>query len=115
MSHACFNEQDAKEYLEEYKLKEIVHKYAEFITFPIYLDVERTQEKKDEPKKEEEEVENVDDSDDSEEEEEEEEEEKSDSASSDSTPLKKLESTLLNDVKPIWVRKPADITRDEYK
>jgi len=106
--------EDAKEYLEEYKLKEIVHKYAEFITFPIYLDVERTQEKKDEPKKEEEEVENVDDSDDSEEEEEEEEEEKSDSASSDSTPLKKLESTLLNDVKPIWVRKPADITRDEY-
>lgn len=33
----CAAQEDAQEYLEEAKLKELVAKYSEFINFPIYL------------------------------------------------------------------------------
>eukprot|EP00002_Diphylleia_rotans_P033915 TRINITY_DN7254_c0_g1_i1.p1 TRINITY_DN7254_c0_g1~~TRINITY_DN7254_c0_g1_i1.p1 ORF type:complete len:776 (+),score=215.85 TRINITY_DN7254_c0_g1_i1:54-2381(+) len=111
--------EDAKEYLEEYKLKEIVHKYAEFITFPIYLDVERTHEEEvpvedGEEATEEETTEEEEEESGDEEEEEEGAEEEEKKPKTKKVTTKKLESTVLNDVKPIWVRKPADITREEY-
>ncbi|CAI0403176.1 unnamed protein product [Linum tenue] len=78
--------EDQLEYLEERRIKDLVKKHSEFISYPIYLWTEKTTEKEisddedeEEPKKEGE-VEEVD-------------EEKQ---------------------KPIWLRKPEDITKEEY-
>ena len=35
--HACAPQEEAQDYLDEAKLKELVAKYSEFINFPIYL------------------------------------------------------------------------------
>ena len=36
--------QDAKEYLEEQKIKSIINTHSQFISYPIYLQVEKTEE-----------------------------------------------------------------------
>ncbi|XP_061342010.1 heat shock protein 83 isoform X1 [Gastrolobium bilobum] len=105
-----FLKEDQLEYLEERRIKDLVKKHSEFISYPIYLWTEKTTEKEisddedDEPKKEEEEgdVEEVD-----------EEKEK------DSKKKKKIKEVshewqLINKQKPIWLRKPEEITKEEY-
>ncbi|KAK7270464.1 hypothetical protein RIF29_23626 [Crotalaria pallida] len=104
-----FLKDDQLEYLEERRIKDLVKKHSEFISYPIYLWTEKTTEKEisddedDEPKKEEEgDVEDVD-----------EEKEK------DSKKKKKIKEVshewqLINKQKPIWLRKPEEITKDEY-
>ncbi|KAH6825227.1 heat shock-like protein [Perilla frutescens var. hirtella] len=83
------------EYLEERRIKDLVKKHSEFISYPIYLWTEKTTEKEisddedDEPKKEKEEEGDV-------------EEEVS------------HEWQLINKQKPIWLRKPEEITKEEY-
>ncbi|KAL7188966.1 hypothetical protein ACSBR1_038766 [Camellia fascicularis] len=101
--------EDQLEYLEERKLKELVKKHSEFISYPIYLWTEKTTEKEisddedEETKKEEEgDVEEVD-----------EEKEKS------TKKKKKIkegshEWELINKQKPIWLRKPEEVTKEEY-
>ncbi|KAI4389980.1 hypothetical protein MLD38_002139 [Melastoma candidum] len=109
--------EEAGEYMEESKLKDLVKKYSEFINFPINLwaskgiDVEVPA--------------NEDESTD--------EEESSDSSSSDEEDAEKSEDEdgekkpktktikettydweLLNDVKAIWLRSPKDVTDEEY-
>jgi molecular chaperone HtpG len=101
--------EDQLEYLEERRLKDLVKKHSEFISYPISLWVEKTIEKEisddeDEEEKKEEEgkVEEVD-------EEKEKEEKKKKKIKEVSN-----EWSLVNKQKPIWMRKPEEITKDEY-
>jgi len=100
------------DYLNESKIKEVVKKHSEFISYPIYLHVTKETEK-DVPDEDAEEtvedadnkpkVEEVDD-------EEEEKKEKKTKKVKEST----IEEEELNKTKPIWTRNPQDITSEEY-
>lgn len=111
---------EAGEYLEEYKLKELVKKYSEFINFPIYIwaskEVE-TEVPADEAESSDEE-ESTSESSSSEEESEVEDSEKSEDEEEKHKTKKVKETTyeweLLNDVKAIWLRNPKDVTEEEY-
>ncbi|CAH8373559.1 unnamed protein product [Eruca vesicaria subsp. sativa] len=106
-----FLKEDQLEYLEERRLKDLVKKHSEFISYPIYLWTEKTTEKEisddedeEEPKKENEgEVEEVD-----------EEKEKDDKKKKKKIKEVSHEWQLINKQKPIWLRKPEEITKDEY-
>ena len=105
--------EDMSEYLEEKRIKDLVKKHSEFIGFPIMLYTEKTTEKEvtdDEDEEEEEEgdddkpkIEEVDDEEDAKKE----------------KKTKKIKEVShewehLNNTKPIWMRKPDDVTHDEY-
>jgi molecular chaperone HtpG len=104
--------EDMTEYLEERRLKDLVKKHSEFISFPIKLQVEKSTEKevtdsdddaekKDEDKKDDEEPKIEEDA------------EKKDKKKKK---IKEVthEEEILNKIKPIWMRKPEDITKEEY-
>ncbi|CAI5744097.1 unnamed protein product [Peronospora destructor] len=105
--------EDMLEYLEERKLKDLVKKHSEFIGFPIKLYVEKTEEKEvTDDEEEEEEKEGEEDKPKVEEVDEEEEGEKK-------KKTKKIKEVThewdhLNSQKPIWMRKPEDVTHEEY-
>ncbi|KAM1012301.1 hypothetical protein ACFX2C_042564 [Malus domestica] len=110
--------EEAGEYLEESKLKELVKKYSEFINFPIRLwaskevDVEVPADE-DESNDEDESSE----TEKSEEETEKGEDEDEDAEKKPKTKTKKettYEWELLNDVKAIWLRSPKEVTDEEY-
>ena len=112
---------DMQEYLEERRLKDLVKKHSEFIAFPIELQVEKSTEKEvtdsdDEPEEKKEE--------DKKEEEKDGEEPKVEEVKDDEGEKKKKtkkikevtnEMETLNKIKPIWMRKPEDITKEEYE
>lgn len=98
---------DQLEYLEERRLKDLVKKHSEFISYPISLWTEKTTEK--EVSDDEEEEEKGDDEEGKIEEVDEKKEK----------PKKKVkevshEWALMNKQKPIWMRNPEEITKDEY-
>eukprot|EP00253_Pinus_taeda_P011175 PITA_11175 len=103
-----FLKEDQLEYLEERRLKHLVKKHSEFISHPIYLWTEKTTEK---------EV-----SDDEEEAEKKKEEDEEGDVEEDKEKEKKKkkvkevshEWSLVNTQKPIWMRKPEEITNEEY-
>jgi len=102
--------EDMLEYLEERKIKDLVKKHSEFIGFPIKLYVEKTEEK--EVTDDEEEEEEGDDDKPTVEEVTEEDGEKK-------KKTKKIKEVThewdhLNSQKPIWMRKPEDVTHEEY-
>jgi len=113
-----FMKEDASEFLDQDKLRDLIKRYSEFITFPIYLRTSRTEteevplEPEDEAEVEEDKETDTEDKDELSAEEEEEEEEK--------PKTKKVEKTvydweLVNDQQAIWTRHKSDISDEEYK
>jgi molecular chaperone HtpG len=111
----CYLKEDQLEYLEERRLKDLVKKHSEFINYPISLWTEKTVDKE------------VDDDDDDEE------EEKKDGDDGDEPKIEEVEEDepkkekkkkkvkevthewdLMNKQKPIWTRKPEEVTKEEY-
>jgi len=109
--------EDQQEFIEERKVKDLIKKHSEFIGFPIELMVEKTTDK---------EVTDSDDDDEKKDDEEKKDEEKKDDEDpkiEEDKPKEKKkkkikevtnEFEVLNKTKPIWMRKPEDITKDEY-
>ena len=108
--------EDQQEFLEERRLKDLIKKHSEFIGFPIELMVEKTTDK---------EVTDSDDEDEKKDEDKKDDEKKDDEPEikDDDKPKEKKtkkikevthEYEVLNKTKPIWMRKPEDITKDEY-
>jgi molecular chaperone HtpG len=107
-----FMKEDQIEYLEERRLKDLVKKHSEFIGFPIELMVEKSNEKEvtesdDEAEKKDEDKEKTED------EPKIEEEQKKDKKKKK---IKEVshEYEQLNKTKPLWMRKPDEITKEEY-
>ncbi|MBE6357610.1 MAG: molecular chaperone HtpG [Lentisphaerae bacterium] len=67
--------EDAELYLENWKISEIVHRYSDFIAYPIVMPEKKIDDEKNET----------------------------------------VEERTLNSQKAIWLRKPSEITDDEYK
>jgi molecular chaperone HtpG len=104
--------EDMSEYLEEKRVKDLVKKHSEFIGFPIKLYTEKTTEK-----------EVTDDDDDDEEEEGDSDKPKIEEVDEDDAKKEKKTKKIkevshewehLNNMKPIWMRKPDEVTHDEY-
>ena len=104
---------DQEDYLNEKTIKDLVKKHSEFIGFPIHLQVEKTSEKevdeedaddgsKDEKDEAKPKVEDVTEEDDKK------------AASKKKEKVTTTELELLNKQKPIWTRKPEEITKEEY-
>merc|ERR1711920_181718 len=92
--------EDQLEYVGERKIKDLVKKHSEFISYPIELLVEKTVDKEVNDKKEQK-------------------DDQKDEVSADEKNTKKVKEVqfewqLLNKQKPIWMRIPDDITKDEY-
>jgi len=112
----CHLKEDQTEFLEERRLKDLVKKHSEFIGFPIELYIEKSEEKE------------VTDSEDDEEEEKEkkegdEEEPKIEEVDEEKEKKEKKTKKVkeithdweqLNKTKPIWMRKPDDVTNEDY-
>merc|ERR1712160_211243 len=109
---------DNLEFSEEKKIKDLIKKHSEFISFPIELNCEKTTEK-----------EISDDEDDEEDKKEEVKEETKEGEESEikeekETEVKEKKKKTVKEVshefeqvnknKPIWMRKPEEITKDEY-
>ncbi|ORX36090.1 putative cytoplasmic chaperone [Kockovaella imperatae] len=106
-SMKLFIKDDLKEYLEEKRIRDIVKKHSEFISYPIQLvvtkETEKEVEEEEEVKEGDSKIEEVEDED----------------SSKKTKKTKKVKETTteneeLNKQKPIWTRNPADVNQEEY-
>ncbi|KAG5673569.1 hypothetical protein PVAND_003607 [Polypedilum vanderplanki] len=110
---SLYLKEEAQDFLEEDTIKQLIKKYSQFINFPIYMWTSKTVEEEVPIEEEIEKKEAEDETDDDEAKVEEE-------APEEKTPKTKKQTKtvwdweLMNDSKPIWTRKPADVTQDEY-
>merc|ERR1711987_35649 len=105
---------DQQEYLDEKRIKELVKKHSQFVNYPISLWVEKTTEKE------------VSDDEDEDEDEDGDEDEKPKITEVDEEEEEKKEKKkkkvkevtheweLMNKQKPLWMRNPEEITKEEY-
>merc|ERR1712070_1184751 len=102
---------DQQEYLDEKRVKELVKKHSQFVNYPISLWVEKTTEK-----------EVSDDDDDEDEDGEDDDKPKIEEVDEDEKKEKKKKTVkevtheweLMNKQKPLWMRNPEEITKEEY-
>merc|ERR1712066_760954 len=121
--------EDATDYIDEKKLKDLVKKHSEFIGFPISLYVTKEEEKevecsssedededKDEDKEDDEDKDEAKDKDGAKEVDEEEFKKTTDKAKRKTKKVKEVkhEWEKVNTQKPIWMRKPDEVKDEEY-
>jgi len=116
----CHIKEDMTEFLEERRLKDLVKKHSEFIGFPIELYIEKSEEKEvtdseDEEEEKKEDKKEGEDDDEPKVEEVDEEKEKEEKKKK----TKKVKEVThdweqLNKTKPIWMRKPEEVTNEDY-
>jgi len=112
-----FLKEDMSEYLEERRLKDLIKKHSEFISFPIELMCEKSTDKEVTDSDEEEEKPKVEEAEKKEGDEDEPKvEEVAEKKEKKTKKIKEVthEYETLNKVKPIWVRSPDDIEKEEY-
>lgn len=108
---SLYLKEEAQDFLEEDTVRELIRKYSQFINFPIRMWSSKTVEEEvpveeeAKPEKSEDDVEDED--------------AKVEEAEDEKPKTKKVSKTtwdwtLINDSKPIWTRKPAEVTEDEY-
>merc|ERR1711874_859053 len=102
---------DNLEFTEEKKIKDLIKKHSEFISFPIEVHCEKTTEKE------------ISDDEDEEEKKDEEKKEGEEENKEEKEPKEKKKKTVkevthefeqVNKNKPIWMRKPEEVTKEEY-
>ena len=108
-----FVKSEHEEYLEDTKLKDIIHRHSKYITFPINL-MTTSEVWVDDPEEEEEEEEDEDGDDDKPKI-----EDVDDESSEPKAPKRHLEEVkkmvVVNQDKPIWLHRPEELTPDDYK
>lgn len=100
--------EDQLEYLEEKRIKDLIKKHSEFIAYPISLWTTKEEEKEVEEEEEEEKKE------DSEEAKIEEVDEEGEKKEKKKEKVKKNEWELVNKNKPVWLRNPKDVSKEDY-
>merc|ERR1712182_48956 len=110
----CYLKEDQLEYLEERRLKDLVKKHSEFINYPISLWTEKTVDKEVDDDDDDEEDEKKDDDGDEPKIEEVDEEETKKEKKKKKVKEVTHEWDLMNKQKPIWTRKPEEVTKEEY-
>merc|ERR1711934_983874 len=103
---------DQQEYLDEKRVKELVKKHSQFVNYPISLWVEKTTEKEVSDDEDEDEDEDGEDDDKPKIEEVDEDEKKEKKKKT----VKEVphEWELMNKQKPLWMRNPDEVTKEEY-
>jgi len=103
--------EEAHENLEQHRIKDLVKKYSQFINFPIYLWDSKTEKVEEEEEEEEKDADTEADED-----EDAKVEEEDDSKSKKKTVEKTVwDWVLINESKPLWTKKPAEVSDEEYK
>jgi len=97
------------DYLKERTIKDLVKKHSQFIQYPIWLQITKEEEVDDDSAKKESTEEKV-----NEEAKVEEVDEESEKKEKKKKKVEKKELEQLNKTKPLWLRNPKDITKDEY-